>query len=93
MDKAIGTGVVLATYSAIEEAKTKSKSDPWLTGCLGLVIIAILAMGAYFVYDNFIKKPPPALPGETGFNQIQPPEFEPLENANLIVCQRNEIQN
>ena len=75
-----------------EETKAKSKSDPWLTGCLGLVIIAILAMGAYFVYDNFIKKPPPALPGETGFNQIQP-EFEPLEDANLIVCQRKEIQN
>ena len=38
-----------------EEAKTKQKSDPWLTGCLGLVIIAILLLGAYFIYDNFIK--------------------------------------
>jgi len=45
-----------------EKTKTKPKSDPWLTGCLGLVIIAILLLGAYFIYDNFIKaKPEPTL--------------------------------
>jgi len=47
-----------------EEKPEKKKSDLWLTGCLGLVIIAILALGAYFIYDNFIRKPPatPELP-------------------------------
>jgi len=75
-----------------EEAKGKPKSDPWLTGCLGLVIIAILAMGAYFVYDNFIKKPSPAIPGETGFNQKQFLEFESLQDTNIIVYQRSEMQ-
>jgi hypothetical protein len=62
-----------------EGAKTKQKSDPWLTGCLGLVIIAILLLGAYFIYDNFIKEKPsstlPPVSGvETGFN---PMEFSP----------------
>jgi hypothetical protein len=38
-----------------EEPKKKSKSDPWLTGCLGLIIIAIILLAAYFVYDNYIK--------------------------------------
>ncbi len=33
-----------------EGAKPKKKSDPWLTGCLGLVILAFLVLGAYFVY-------------------------------------------
>jgi uncharacterized membrane protein YvbJ len=41
------------------EKPKKKKSDPWLLGCLGLVIIAILVLGAYFIYDNFIRKPPP----------------------------------
>ena len=75
-----------------EETKAKPKSDPWLTGCLGLVIIAILAMVAYFVYDNYIKKPSTPPPGEMGFNQMHFPEFESLQGANIIVCQRNEIQ-
>jgi len=62
-----------------EGAKTKQKSDPWLTGCLGLVIIAILLLVAYFIYDNFIKEKPssilPPVSGvETGFN---PMEFSP----------------
>lgn len=60
----------------VEEEKgakpEKKQSDLWLIGCLGLVIIAILAMGVYFVYDNFIKKAPtPELPPsssiQTGF--------------------------
>jgi len=46
-----------------EEPKKKSKSDPWLTGCLGLIIIAIILLAAYFVYDNYIKeKTTPTLP-------------------------------
>ena len=74
------------------EVKEKPKSDPWLTGCLGLVIIAILAMVAYFVYDNFIKQPSPAIPGEMGFNQMQYPESESLQIASIVVYQRNEMQ-
>jgi len=49
--------------AAEEEPKKKSKSDPWLTGCLGLIIIAIILLAAYFVYDNYIKeKSTPTLP-------------------------------
>ena len=45
------------------EPKKKSKSDPWLTGCLGLIIIAIILLAAYFVYDNYFKeKSTPTLP-------------------------------
>jgi hypothetical protein len=65
------------------EPKKKSKSDPWLTGCLGLVIIAILLLGAYFVYDNFIKeKPSPTLPPvsgvETGGKLLELTQFSPM---------------
>jgi len=41
--------------AAEEEPKKKSKSDPWLTGCLGLIIIAIILLAAYFVWDNYLK--------------------------------------
>ena len=41
--------------AAGEEPKKKSKSDPWLTGCLGLIIIAIILLAAYFVWDNYLK--------------------------------------
>jgi len=75
-----------------EGAKPKQKSDPWLTGCLGLVIIAFLALGAYFVYDNFIKKPPTTLPGETGFNPVQSQEFVSLQDENMVVYHGNEMQ-
>lgn len=68
-----------------EGGEAKRKSDPWLTGCLGLVIIAFLVLGAYFVYDNFIKNPSPALPGATGFNQTQFQEFESSRDVNIIV--------
>lgn len=33
------------------QAKERQKSDPWLTGCLGIVIIAIIIMVAFFLYD------------------------------------------
>jgi hypothetical protein len=82
-----------------EEAKAKQKkSDPWLTGCLGLVIIAFLVLGAYFIYDNFIKKssPAPQLPpssdNETGLKPMQSPEFEPLQNVSTVAYQKNEAQ-
>jgi uncharacterized membrane protein YvbJ len=55
------------TEAVEEEPKKKSKSDPWLTGCLGLIIIAIILLAAYFVYDNYIKpKSTETLP--SGFN-------------------------
>jgi hypothetical protein len=62
-----------------EGAKTKQKSDPWLIGCLGLVILVFLAVGFYaFIYKPFIEKPSSTLPPvsgvETGFNPI---EFSP----------------
>jgi endogenous inhibitor of DNA gyrase (YacG/DUF329 family) len=72
------------------EGKTKKKSDPWLTGCLGLVIIAILALGAYFIYDYFIKEKP--LPGsqlppssgvEIGFKPMQSSGFETLSDNEM----------
>ncbi len=75
-----------------EGAKPKQKSDPWLIGCLGLVIVAFLVLGVYFVYDNFIKKPPSVLPEETGFRQMQSPELETLQGVNTIVYQVNEMQ-
>ncbi|MBM4447464.1 MAG: zinc ribbon domain-containing protein [Chloroflexi bacterium] len=81
-----------------EEAKSKKKSDPWLTGCLGLVILAFLVLGAYFVYDNFIKKPSPIIPlapssgEEIGFKPIQSPELEPLLDVRAVVCQEDETQ-
>lgn len=61
----------------------KKQSDLWLIGCLGLVIIAILAMGVYFVYDNFIKRAPtPELPpssnNQTGFQLSNNAEGESI---------------
>jgi len=68
--------------SGEEEPKPKPKSDPWLTGCLGLVIIAIILLGAYFIYDNFIKeKPSSTLPPISGVDtraqQTKLTEFSP----------------
>jgi len=68
-------------------AKPKKKSDPWLTGCLGLVIIAFVVLGGYFLYDTFFQATPPALPpppvtdNTTGLEPMQPPEFESLRIA------------
>ncbi len=74
-----------------EGVKPKQKSDPWLTGCLGLVIIAFLVLGAYFIYDNF-KKPSPALPGETGFVPVQSQELVSLQNEDMVVYYESEAQ-
>ena len=72
-----------------EEAKTKQKSDPWVTGCLGLVIIAILLLAAYFIYDNFIKeKLSPTLPPvsgiETGFKPMEFAKFSPMHDMDSV---------
>jgi flagellar basal body-associated protein FliL len=69
-----------------EEKPEKKKSDLWLIGCLGLVIIAILALGAYFIYDNFIRKPPvtPELPpaSDNQMNlEVQAAANEPSETV------------
>jgi hypothetical protein len=73
------------------EEKTKKKSDPWLTGCLGLVIIAFLVLGAYFLYDYFFKEKPAAVPQlpsysgeEIAFNPMQPPGFETFSDSNKV---------
>jgi len=73
------------------EEKAKKKSDPWLTGCLGLVIILLLAVGFYvFIYKPFIEKPLtfPQLPSysgeEIGFKPMQFPGFESLSDPNEI---------
>jgi len=75
-----------------EVAKTKQKSDPWLTGCLGLVIIAFLVLGAYFIYDNFIKKPSSALPDETGLVPVQSQELVCVQDENMVICRENEMK-
>jgi hypothetical protein len=70
--------------SSEEEPKPKSKSDPWLTGCLGLVIIAIILLGAYFIYDNFIKEKPSPTPEssvETGSGPTVFTEFNPWHDV------------
>jgi hypothetical protein len=74
-----------------EGTKAKKKSDPWVTGCLGLVIIGILFMVAYLVYD-YINSQSLTLPGETGFNQMQFQEFEPGQDVSTIVYKVNEMQ-
>jgi hypothetical protein len=82
-----------------EEGKPKKKSDPWLTGCLGLVIIVSLALGAYFIYDYFIKeKPspgsqlPPSSVEEICFNSMQSPAFDSLQDAIAAVYQGDNTQ-
>lgn len=66
-----------------EGATPKQKSDPWLMGCLGLVIFAFLVLGAYFLWDTL--KPSPALPDEIGFRQMQFQEIEPSQVTNTVV--------
>ncbi|MBC8273920.1 MAG: zinc ribbon domain-containing protein [Chloroflexi bacterium] len=82
-----------------EKAKPKKKSDPWLTGCLGLVIIVSLALGAYFIYDYFIKEKPspgsqlPSSSGEEiGFNPMQSPGFDSLRDVITVVYQGDKMQ-
>lgn len=46
--------------------KKQQKSDPWLTGCLGVVIIAIIIMVAFFLYDWLSRSPAPEEPLPSG---------------------------
>jgi hypothetical protein len=80
-----------------EVTKPKKKGDPWLIGCLGLVILGLLAFGVYFVYDNFIKKPPPIIPpfppaseNETGLKPMKSPELGCLQNVSTSVFRGDE---
>ena len=73
-----------------EAAKPKQKSDPWLMGCLGLVILAFLALGAYFLWDTM--RPSPTLPDEMGFKQIQLHEIASWQDINTVVCSLDEMQ-
>jgi len=71
------------------ETKKKRRSDPWLTGCLGLVIIAILLLAAYYVWDNYLKpKPSSSLPPvsgvETGIRPTEFTEFNPVYNRGIV---------
>jgi predicted amidophosphoribosyltransferase len=82
-----------------EEEKAKKKSDPWLTGCLGLVILLFLAVGFYvLIYKPFIEKPLaiPQLPSYSGeeiaFKPMQSPGFEALQDVNTVAYQKNEAQ-
>jgi hypothetical protein len=72
------------------EAKPKrKKSDPWLTGCLGLVVIAFLVLGGYYVYDTFLRETPSTIPyvsdNQTGLKPMQIHECELLQLASSFV--------
>lgn len=47
-------------------SKKQQKSDPWLTGCLGVVIIAIIIMVAFFLYDWLSRPSAPEEPLPSG---------------------------
>jgi hypothetical protein len=70
-----------------EEAKTKRKSNPWLTGCLGLVIIAILFMVSYLIWDYIRSQSSTLLPisgVETGFKPMEFAEFSPIHDMSRV---------
>ncbi|MCJ7654525.1 MAG: hypothetical protein MUO97_04360 [Dehalococcoidia bacterium] len=79
-----------------EERKPKKKSNPWLTGCLGLLIIGILFMVAYLVYD-YIRSQSSILPSASTlpstsvegicFNPMQSPVFDSLPDVTTVVYQ------
>jgi len=53
------------------QKKKQQKSDPWLTGCLGIVIIAIIIMVAFFLYD-WLSRPsiPEELPPSSKIREV-----------------------
>ena len=73
------------------EAKPKrKKSDPWLTGCLGVVVIAFLVLGGYYVYDTFFQEAPSTIPypvsdNQTGLKPMETHECELLQLASSFV--------
>jgi hypothetical protein len=63
-----------------EEEPKRKKSDPWLTGCLIVVIALVLIAVAYLIYDWVTQKPPitvpysPASENETSLQTIPGPD-------------------
>ena len=92
-----------AMYQEVDEVgeegrKPKKKGDPWLIGCLGLVILGLLAVGFYiFIYKPFIEKPspvvpplPPASENETGLKPMKSLELGCLQDVSTVVCRGDE---
>lgn len=79
------------------EAKPKrKKSDPWLTGCLGVVVIAFLVLGGYFVYDTFLQEAPSTIPypvsdNQTGLKPMQIHEPELLQAVSGFMIAEDEV--
>lgn len=75
---------------AIEEKPKQKKSDPWLIGCLALIVLVLCIAGVVFFIDASSQQSPPVIPPATSGNQtklepIQAPEFEPLHIAGTII--------
>ena len=89
--KQVGTYQASEGFEEEEEAKPKQKkSDPWLTGCLGVVVIAFLVLGGYFVYDTFLQEAPSTIPypvsdNQTGLKPMETHECELLQLASSFV--------
>jgi hypothetical protein len=96
-----GEGGVAGEAGEEEKPKPKKKSNPWLTGCLGLLIIGILFMVAYLVYDwisgqSSILPSASTLPLSSGseivFKPVQAPGFDSLRDVIAVVYQGDETQ-
>ena len=81
------------------QAQPKKKSNPWVTGCLGLLIIATLVAGAYLIYENFFKQEPltiPQLPLSSdeaiGFKPAPSPRIDSLQDTIVVVYRWDEVQ-
>ncbi|MBC8276470.1 MAG: zinc ribbon domain-containing protein [Chloroflexi bacterium] len=74
----------------------KKKPDPWLTGCLGVVVIAFLVLGGYFVYDTFLQEAPSTIPypvsdNQTGLKPMQIHEPELLQAVSGFMIPEDEV--
>jgi len=74
-----------------EASPRKKKTDPWLTGCLGLIVIVVLILAGYKVYDMTSQKTLPTLPSQpvsdnqTSLQPMQIPECRLQWVASIIV--------
>ena len=64
----------------VGEKPPQKKRDPWLTGCLIVIIIVVLIGGAIFVYDTLSQPTapvttPPVSENESSIHQFQNEEF------------------